>query len=98
VSRWRNALLAALALAATARASEPERWSGVDQRVVERMASEGGRSPWRSLLDQSGDLPLFLFTLAGLASGFALGYGYRALFSKPPSALPEPAHDQKDDS
>jgi hypothetical protein len=87
MNRWRSALFATLALApltaAPAPAPRPERWSGVDEQVVERVASEGGHTRWRNFLDRSGDLPLFVFTLAGFASGFVIGYGYRAIFSRP---------------
>ncbi len=61
-------------------AAEPARWAGVDERVVERVAAEAGRVRWRTFLDGAGDLPLFAFLCAGVVGGFALGYGFRALF------------------
>jgi hypothetical protein len=61
-------------------AAEPARWAGVDESVVERVAAEAGRARWRTFLDGAGDLPLFAFLCAGVAGGFALGYGFRALF------------------
>jgi len=61
-------------------AAEPARWAGVDEKVVERVAAEAGRARWRTFLDGAGDLPLFAFLCAGVVGGFALGYGFRALF------------------
>jgi cobalt/nickel transport system permease protein len=76
---------AGMALLAAALASAPaprsERWAGLDETVVERVSAEAGNPRWRTWLDDSGDLPLFLFLSAGIAGGFALGYGYRAVFS-----------------
>lgn len=60
--------------------AEGARWAGVDEVVVDRVAAEAGRHRWRTFLDDSGDLPLFLFLCAGLIGGFALGYFYRVLF------------------
>ncbi len=83
--RCRGLLAVAFSLAALAgepvRAGEPARWAGADEQVVAPVAAEAGRRPWRTLLDDSGDLPHFLFLSAGIAGGFALGYGYRALFA-----------------
>jgi hypothetical protein len=72
-------LLVALAIVA-ASTGVPGPWPGVDETVVGEAAARVGRAPWKNLLDGQGDLPLFLFLCAGLAGGFALGYGYRALF------------------
>ncbi len=74
------ALALAAALAPLTAGAEPARWAGVDEAVVEKVAAEAGRQRWRTFLDDTGDLPLFLFLCAGIAGGFALGYGYRALF------------------
>jgi hypothetical protein len=57
-------------------------WRGVDETVVERFAAAGGRSPAASPLAQGGDLPLFLFLMAGLLAGGVLGYTARALFAE----------------
>lgn len=76
-------LLATAALAGSSGPAEPARWSGVDETVVEHFAAAAGRARWRTFLDSSGDLPLFAFLCAGLAGGFVLGYGYRALFAEP---------------
>lgn len=76
---------AAMALLTVALAAAPaprsERWAGLDETVVERVSAEAGHPRWRTWLDDHGDLPLFLFLSAGIAGGFALGYGYRAVFS-----------------
>ncbi len=76
------ASLLALSRPSLAATAEQARWAGVDERVVERFATEAGRHPWRTLLDGSGDLPLFLFLCAGIAGGFVLGYGWRSLFAE----------------
>ncbi|HSR12595.1 MAG TPA: hypothetical protein VLS90_14230 [Thermodesulfobacteriota bacterium] len=64
--------------------ANPEgRWTGVDEAVVQKFAQEANRparDPWIKL---EGDLPLFLFLLAGAAGGFVGGYYFRTLF--PPS-------------
>lgn len=75
-----SAFLAAAALASSSGAAEPERWAGVDEAVVDRFAAAAGRTRWPTFLDGTGDLPLFAFLCAGIAGGFVLGYGYRALF------------------
>ncbi len=74
------AVILSAALVPLARAAESARWTGVDEAVVEKVAAEAGQQRWRTFLDGSGDLPLFLFLCAGILGGFALGYGYRALF------------------
>jgi hypothetical protein len=56
-------------------------WLGVDDSVVEKFAKDAGRPPQKPWIDiEHGDLPLFIFLLAGLAGGFTLGYYYRSLF------------------
>ena len=56
-------------------------WPGVDETVVERVAVEAGRPPREPLWNTGqGDLPLFLFLLAGAAGGFVMGYCFRGLF------------------
>jgi hypothetical protein len=72
------------ALVALAEPSPPaERWPGVDDAVVGRVAAEAGRRAWASPLEPEGDLKLFCFLVAGLVGGFALGYGWRELFGGP---------------
>jgi cobalt/nickel transport protein len=58
----------------------PKPWTGVDEAVVERIASEHGREAKRPLIDPGeGDLLLFAFLLAGAAGGFFAGYYWRML-------------------
>jgi len=57
-----------------------EKWPGVDETVVNRIAREQGRAEKPSLLPAAeGDLQLFLFLLAGTAGGFVAGYYWRVL-------------------
>jgi len=57
-----------------------EKWSGVDETVIEKYAKEQGREAKRPLIDTDrGDLLLFLFFLGGAAGGFAAGYCWRSL-------------------
>lgn len=60
-------------------------WPGVDEAVVERVAAEAGRHPWRTPFALDGDVLLFSFLVAGIVGGFVLGYGYRALFHERPA-------------
>jgi hypothetical protein len=76
------ALLAAALSASPQASADGARWEGLDEKVVERVAADAGHPRWRTFLDGSGDLPLFLFLSAGIAGGFALGYGYRAVFGE----------------
>src|SRR5271157_4225196 len=63
-----------------------EKWQGVDESVVGKYAKEHGREAARPLIDiEQGDLPLFMFLLAGVAGGFAAGYYWRKLTE--PNAL-----------
>ncbi len=68
-------------------ASAAERWAGVDEAVVERLALEAGRRTWAPLLDAKGDLRIFLFLSAGMVGGFAAGYLYRLLFGRRGSSV-----------
>lgn len=57
-----------------------EKWPGVDETVVNRIAREQGRAEKPSLLPPAdGDLQLFLFLLAGAVGGFVAGYYWRVL-------------------
>lgn len=57
-----------------------EKWPGVDETVVNRIAREQGRAEKPSLLPEAeGDLQLFLFLLAGTVGGFVAGYYWRVL-------------------
>lgn len=60
-----------------------EKWTGVDEAVVEKIAKEHGRAAHRPLIDtDQGDLLLFVFLLAGSAGGFAAGYYWRMLVAE----------------
>lgn len=59
------------------------RWSGVDEKVVEKFAEEHGRIAWRPFINtDQGDLLLFVFLLGGAVGGFVLGYNFRKLFTE----------------
>jgi hypothetical protein len=76
------ALTLCLAAFATPHCLAQERWQGVDETVVGKVAREAGRPPRPPLLPtDQGDLQLFAFLLAGALGGFLAGYTFRALFS-----------------
>ena len=57
-----------------------EKWAGVDEAVVKKIAKEHGREarePW--INTDQGDLMLFVFLLAGVVGGFVGGYYWRVL-------------------
>jgi len=57
-----------------------EKWQGIDDTVVGKIAHEHGREVRKSLIDTSeGDLQLFAFLTAGVIGGFAAGYYWRVL-------------------
>ena len=57
-----------------------EKWPGIDDAVVNKIAREHGREEKPSLLlSAEGDLQLFLFLLAGAVGGFVAGYYWRVL-------------------
>lgn len=57
-----------------------DKWPGVDESVVEKVASEHGREAREPLINtDQGDLLLFVFLLAGTVGGFAAGYYWRTL-------------------
>ena len=57
-----------------------EKWQGVDETVVKKIAGEHGREAKKSGLDTGeGDMPLFVFLLAGAIGGFTAGYFWRVL-------------------
>jgi hypothetical protein len=57
-----------------------EKWQGVDESVVEKVAREHGREAKTSLINtDQGDLLLFVFLLAGVVGGFTAGYYWRVL-------------------
>jgi len=56
------------------------KWQGVDQTVVEKLAKEHGREARKPLINTNqGDLLLFVFLLAGTAGGFIAGYYWKEL-------------------
>ncbi len=61
-----------------------EKWAGVDEAVIERLAGEHGREPREPLINtDQGDLLLFLFLLSGAVGGFVAGYYWRILMEGP---------------
>jgi hypothetical protein len=57
-----------------------EKWPGVDEAVVNRIAHEHGREEHPSLIPSAeGDLQLFMFLMAGTVGGFVAGYYWRVL-------------------
>jgi len=60
--------------------SASEKWPGVDEAVVEKIAREHGREAVNPLINtDQGDMLLFVFLIAGAAGGFAAGYYWRTL-------------------
>ena len=60
-----------------------EKWPGVDESVIEKVAREHGREAREPLINTDrGDLFLFVFLLAGVVGGFIGGYYWRALTEK----------------
>jgi cobalt/nickel transport protein len=60
--------------------SAEEKWKGIDETVVGRIAREHGREVSKSLIDTGeGDLQLFVFLAAGVVGGFVAGYCWRML-------------------
>ena len=71
--------------------NETQRWSGVDETVIERVATEAGRPPREPFLNtDQGDLLLCLFLLAGAIGGFIGGYAFRGLFPPRRAANEQP--------
>jgi hypothetical protein len=57
-----------------------EKWQGVDESVVQKIAKEHGREAREPFINtDQGDLLLFVFLLAGTVGGFAAGYYWRIL-------------------
>ncbi len=62
----------------------PAKWSGVDEVVIEELASNAGRPARAPFINtDQGDLLLFLFLVAGAVGGFIAGYAYRSLATSP---------------
>lgn len=76
-------LLLILSCSPLTAASAAEKWQGVDESVVERVAKEHGREARKPLINtDQGDLLLFVFLLAGAAGGFVGGYYWRSLMDR----------------
>lgn len=57
-----------------------EKWKGVDETIIEKIAKEHGREPKEPLINtDSGDMLLFVFLTAGALGGFAMGYYWRVI-------------------
>ncbi len=57
-----------------------DKWAGVDESVVKKVAQEQGRKAWKPIINtDQGDLLLFVFLLAGAVGGFIAGYYWRIL-------------------
>jgi ABC-type cobalt transport system substrate-binding protein len=60
-----------------------EKWLGVDESVVEKIAKEHGREARAPFINtDQGDLLLFVFLLAGTVGGFVAGYYWRMLMNE----------------
>ena len=64
-------------------AEKTEKWPGIDESVVEKIAKEQGREAREPIINtDQGDLLLFVFLLAGAVGGFAAGYYWRRLITE----------------
>jgi hypothetical protein len=60
--------------------ADQDKWTGVDESVVQKIAKEHGRETHTPLIDtDQGDLLLFVFLIAGTIGGFTAGYYWRVL-------------------
>ena len=60
-----------------------EKWQGVDESVVQKIAKEHGREAREPVINtDQGDLLLFVFLIAGTIGGFAAGYYWRMLMAE----------------
>ncbi len=60
-----------------------DKWSGVDESVIEKVAKEHGQEARKPLINtKQGDLLLFVFLLAGAVGGFIGGYYWKTLMGK----------------
>ena len=64
-------------------AEKTEKWPGIDESVVEKIAKEHGREARAPIINtDQGDLLLFVFLLAGAMGGFVAGYYWRRLIAE----------------
>lgn len=75
------ALLFFLSLQSSAFSAEKsEKWQGVDESVIEKVAKEHGREAREPFINtDQGDLLLFVFLLTGTIGGFTAGYYWKEL-------------------
>ena len=60
-----------------------EKWPGVDESVIQKVAKEHGKEAKVPLINTNqGDLLLFVFLLAGAVGGFVAGYYWRVITQK----------------
>ena len=60
-----------------------EKWPGVDESVIEKVAKEHGQEARKPFINtDQGDLLLFVFLLAGAVGGFIGGYYWKTLMGK----------------
>jgi ABC-type cobalt transport system substrate-binding protein len=60
--------------------ADQEKWPGVDEAVVQKIAKEHGREKREPFINtDQGDLLLFVFLIAGAIGGFAGGYYWRII-------------------
>ena len=64
--------------------ADEEKWTGVDESVVQKIAKEHGREAHKPLINtDQGDMLLFVFLVAGSIGGFVGGYYWKILMEKP---------------
>jgi ABC-type cobalt transport system substrate-binding protein len=85
VQRYQRIIVVFLFLISTCcilsdKAFAAEKWQGVDESVVQKVAKENGREAHVPVINtDQGDLLLFVFLLAGAIGGFTAGYYWRIL-------------------
>ncbi len=63
--------------------SAGDKWPGVDESVIEKVAKEHGKDARKPFINtDQGDLLLFAFLLAGVVGGFVGGYYWRGLMGE----------------
>lgn len=73
-----------------------DKWGGVDESVVEKIAEEHGRPAREPIINtDQGDLLLFVFLIAGAVGGFIGGYYWRELIEKKPRQSGASEHKAK---
>jgi len=64
--------------------ADEEKWTGVDESVVQKIAKEHGREAHKPLINtDQGDMLLFVFLVAGAIGGFVAGYNWQILMGRP---------------